>query len=104
MLGQRIENQPHVIYYASNVFNEAQLNYTTTEMEFLTIVFGLEKIRSYHIGLEITVYTDHAALKHLLARNDSKARLIWWILLLQEFDMYIRDRKGTENHVADHMS
>ncbi|GJV94618.1 reverse transcriptase domain-containing protein [Tanacetum coccineum] len=50
------------------------------------------------------VYTDHSALKYLLAKQDAKPRLLWWILLLQEFDVIIRDKKGVENLAADHLS
>nr|GEV95254.1 reverse transcriptase domain-containing protein [Tanacetum cinerariifolium] len=50
------------------------------------------------------VYTDHSALKYLLAKKDAKPRLLWWILLLQEFDVIIRDKKGAENLTADHLS
>ncbi|GJS16324.1 reverse transcriptase domain-containing protein [Tanacetum coccineum] len=50
------------------------------------------------------VYTDHSALKYLLAKQDAKPRLLWWILLLQEFDVIIRDKKGMENLVANHLS
>nr|GEV18063.1 retrovirus-related Pol polyprotein from transposon 17.6 [Tanacetum cinerariifolium] len=53
---------------------------------------------------KIIVYTDHSALKYLLAKQDAKPRLIWWILLLQEFDVIFRDKKGAENLVADHFS
>ncbi|GJZ36573.1 reverse transcriptase domain-containing protein [Tanacetum coccineum] len=50
------------------------------------------------------VYTDHSALKYLLAKQDAKPRLLRWILLLQEFDVIIRDKKGAENLAADHLS
>ena len=104
VLGQRKENKPHVIYYASRTLNSAQMNYTTTEKELLAVVFALDKFRSYLIGSKITIFTDHAALKYLLAKKDAKARLLRWILLLQEFFLEIKDKKGVENVVADHLS
>ena len=72
ILGQRVDKKPHVIYYASNTLNEAQLNSTTTEKELLTIVFALDKFRSYLVGLLVIIYTDHSALKYLLSKPDAK--------------------------------
>ena len=56
------------------------------------------------MGSRVIVYTDHAALKYHFAKQDSKPRLLRWILLLQEFDIVIRDKRGCENTVADHLS
>jgi len=80
------------------------MNYTTTEKEFFTVVFACEKFRSYLIGSHVVVFSDHAALKYLLSKKDSKDRLVRWILLLQEFDITIKDKKDTENLVTDHLS
>jgi RNase H-like domain found in reverse transcriptase/Integrase zinc binding domain/Integrase core domain len=104
ILGQKKDKKLYVIYYASKVLDETQANYTKTEKELLAIVFAINKFRSYLIGSKVTVYTDHAAIKYLLSKKDVMPRLIRWIFLLQEFDFDIRDKKGTENSVADHLS
>uniref|UniRef100_A0A2N9IKQ4 RNA-directed DNA polymerase n=1 Tax=Fagus sylvatica TaxID=28930 RepID=A0A2N9IKQ4_FAGSY len=104
VLGQRKDKKPYVIYYASKTLDSAQINYSTTEKELLAVVFALDKFRAYLVGSPIVVFTDHAALKYLLTKKDAKARLIRWILLLQEFNLSIKDKKGVENVVADHLS
>ena len=104
VLGQREDKKAFVIYYASKTLDSAQANYTTTEKEFLGVVFALEKFRSYIVGSPVTIFTDHAALKYLLSKQDTKPRLTRWILLCQEFNLTIKDKKGVENVVADHLS
>jgi hypothetical protein len=88
----------------SKTLTGPQLNYATTENEFLAVVFAIEKFRSYLVCAKVIVYIDHATLMYLLTKKDAKLCLIRWILLLQEFNLEIRDKKGVENSVANHLS
>nr|GEZ93226.1 DNA-directed DNA polymerase [Tanacetum cinerariifolium] len=83
VLGQRHEKHFKAIHYANKMITDAESNYTTTEN---------------------IVHTDHSALKYLFAKKDPKARLLQWVLLLQEFDFNVLDTKGAENLAADHLS
>ncbi|XP_076886644.1 uncharacterized protein LOC143536581 [Bidens hawaiensis] len=94
VLGQRNDKKPVVIYYASKMLTEAQLNYTITEKELLAVVYTLDKFRSYIWGSKVVVYSDHSAVRYLMEKKDAKLRLIRWVLLLQEFDLEVRDKKG----------
>nr|GEU47156.1 reverse transcriptase domain-containing protein [Tanacetum cinerariifolium] len=83
---------------------EAESNYTITEKEMLFVVYAFDKFRSHLIMNNNIVYTDHSALKYLFAKKDSKARLLRWVLLLQEFTFKVIDTKGAKNLAADHLS
>ncbi|XP_019246382.1 PREDICTED: uncharacterized protein LOC109226031 [Nicotiana attenuata] len=71
-------------------------------------VLGKRRNKIFHsicyARTKVIVYTDHSAIRYLFEKKYAKPRLIRWVLLLQEFHLEIRDRKGTENQVADHLS
>nr|GEU54953.1 reverse transcriptase domain-containing protein [Tanacetum cinerariifolium] len=104
VIGKRIEKHFRSIHYTSKTMNEAETNYTTTEKEMLAVVYAFEKFRSYLIMNKSIVYTDHSALKYIFSKKDAKARLLRWILRLQEFNFKVVDTKGAENYAADHLS
>ncbi|GKA38725.1 reverse transcriptase domain-containing protein [Tanacetum coccineum] len=101
VLGQRKMKHFQPIHYASKTMTEAQIHYTTTEKEMLAVVYAFEKFRPYLVLSKSIVYTDHSALKYLMNKQDAKPRLLRWVLLLQEFDITIRDKKGSENLAAE---
>ena len=104
VLGQKADKMFRAIYYSSKTFNEAHENYSTTEKEMLAMVFACEKFRPYILGSHIIIHTNHAAIKYLMAKKEAKPRLIRWVLLLQEFDPEIKDKKDCDNVIADHLS
>jgi hypothetical protein len=102
VLGQSKDKKQWAISCASKTLTGPQLDYATMEKELLAVIFAIKKFRSYLLGAKVIVYRDHAALKYIFMKKEAKPCLIQWILLLQEFDMEIRDKKGLENSVADH--
>nr|GEV74462.1 reverse transcriptase domain-containing protein [Tanacetum cinerariifolium] len=104
VLRQRQEKHFRPIHYASKTMTEAESNYTTTKKEMLAVVYAFEKFWSYPTMNKSIMYTNHSALKYLFAKKDSKAKLLCWVLLLQEFTFKVIETKGAENVVADHLS
>ncbi|GKA18266.1 reverse transcriptase domain-containing protein [Tanacetum coccineum] len=104
VLGQRKTKHFQPIHYAPKTMTDSQAHYTTTKKELLVVVYAFKKFRPYLVLSKTIVYTDHSALKYMLAKQDAKPRLLRWILLLQEFDVIIHDKKGAENLASDHLS
>ncbi|GJZ31363.1 reverse transcriptase domain-containing protein [Tanacetum coccineum] len=95
---------PFEIMCDAGDYADAQAHYTTTVKELLAVIYAFENFRPYLVLSKTIVYTDHSALNYILAKQDAKPRLLRWILLLQEFDVIIHDKKGAKNLAADHLS
>lgn len=104
LLGQCIDKHLHVIQYANMTPDDTQVNYTTTEKEFLAVIYSFKKFHLYLVGPMVIVWMDHAIIHYLMVKKDATPRLIHWVMMLQEFNLEIRDKKGIQNLVADHLS
>eukprot|EP00253_Pinus_taeda_P020271 PITA_20271 len=104
VLGQEENGLPYAIYFISKNMTPIELNYTVTEKEFLVVIYAINKFRHYITGYTTFVHTDHSAIKYLMNKSVTNARITRWLLLLQEFDITIVDRPGKENVVSDFLS
>ena len=68
------------------------------------MVFSCEKFRTYILGSHVIIHTDHVTIRYLMAKKEVKPRLIGWVLLLQEFDLEVKGKKGSENVISNHLS
>lgn len=103
-MGQEEDKRPYAIYYISKNLAPAELNYTVTKKEFLAVIHAVNKFRHYITGYPVILYTDHSAIKNLANKPVTNGRITRWLILLQDFDITIRDRPGKENPVVDFLS
>ena len=104
VLGHEEDKKPYAIYYISKNLSPIELNYTVTEKEFLAVIHDVNKFRHYITRYPVFLYTDHSAIKFLANKPVTNGRVTIWLILLQEFDITIKDRPGKENPVADFLS
>jgi hypothetical protein len=104
VLGQEEDTKPYTIYFISKNLTPAELNYTVAEKEFLAVIHAINKFLHYIIGYLVILYTDHSAIRYLTNKLITNGRVTRWLLLLQEFDITIKDRPGRENLVTNFLS
>ena len=91
--------------FSSWILNKHEFNYSVTEKELLTVVFGLQTHRCFLYGRKFEVITDHAALKWLITvKNHKCARLTRWVLKLSEYEFEVLHRPGRKHVIADVLS
>lgn len=82
------------MYYKCKTLNEAQKNYTVMEQELLVVAYAFENFWAYLLGIKVILHTDHVMICYLMTKKETKQRLIRRVLLLQEFDFEVKDKKG----------
>jgi hypothetical protein len=100
----REEDIDHPLYFSSRKLSTAEINYTTTEREGLTMVYALQKFHHYLLGGHFKMFTDHSALKYLVNKPVLGGRICRWLLLFQEYDLEILVKPRRMNKGPDHLS
>lgn len=103
VISQRRDNKLRPVMFISRKLNSAEINYTVTEKECLAIIWAIKKFKIY-LDKEFLIYTDHQALKWLLAIKEASGRIMRWILFMQEYKYVITYIKGKKNIIADTLS
>eukprot|EP00253_Pinus_taeda_P009906 PITA_09906 len=103
-LGQFEGKLPYAIYFVSKNLSKVEMNYMVTEKEFLAMVHSLNKFRHYITGYQTFIHTDHVAIRYLMNKPDVNARIIRWLLLLQQFDLTIVDKNQVKKIVCYFLS
>lgn len=96
----------HPVCYFSKKLTPCQRRYSTIEKEALALLLALQHFEVYLGGssFPIVVYTDHNPLVFLARMRNLNTRLMRWSLIIQEFILDIRHKKGSQNVVADALS
>jgi hypothetical protein len=104
VLGQEEDKKPYTIYFIINIINLDELNYTVIENEFLVVIHVINKFRHYITCYPVILYTNHSGIRFLANKPITNVWVTRWLLLLQEFDITIKDRPGREILVVGFLS
>ena len=95
-----------ILCYFSCKFNRHQANYSTIEKEALALLLALQHFEVYvgSSSLPVVIYTDHNQLVFLSRMYSHNQRLMRWALVVQDYNLDVRHKKGSENVLADALS
>ncbi|KAK8787039.1 hypothetical protein V5799_023187 [Amblyomma americanum] len=94
----------HPVYYVSKKTSPAERFYHSSKLELLAIVWTVERLRPFLVGIEFTLVTDCQALVYLNAAKTLKPQTARWFDMLQEYTFDIRHRPGSKMEHLDAMS
>ena len=99
MIQESTEGIDHPVCYFSKKFNTSQLKYSTIEKEALALLLALQHFEVYvgSSSVPVVVYTDHNPLIFLSRMYNQNQRLMRWALIIQNYNLEIRHKRGMEN-------
>lgn len=92
------------IHYFSKQLSKGQKRWATVEREAFSIIYGLQKLRPYLLGSDLTIVSDHKPLKNLFSNNIKNSKIQRWAVILAEYGAPIEYCKGSDNTQADMLS
>ena len=104
MLSQEEEGRERVIAYASTTLSKAEQNYCVTRRELLAVVYFLKHFRPYLYGQDVTVRTDHGALRWLFNFKNPEGQLARWLEVISQYRLTLVHRAGRQHCNADGLS
>lgn len=103
----REDGRSHPVAYASRALSPSEKNYGITDLETLAVVWSVGHFQSYLYGHDVTIYTDHSAVKAVLTNPQSSGKHArWWIKVHASGikSVNVVYRPGKENANADALS
>ncbi|UYV79818.1 hypothetical protein LAZ67_18000779, partial [Cordylochernes scorpioides] len=93
-----------LVYCVSKKTTEAEKMYHSSKLELMAIVWTLDRLRQFLVGIKFTVVTDCQALVYMNAKKTTNPQIARWYNLIQEYDFEIRHKPGEKMAHVDGMS
>lgn len=95
------EKEYEKVFFWRKTFTDSESRYRTTELEFLSVVWGIRTLREYIEGTKLIFRSDQDALRCIISFSDPNGRLALWWFKLSSFDFTVQYRPGFKNQVSD---
>ena len=105
VLQQEVDGELHNLYYHSQLMTPCERRYSAIEKEALAIYKCFERMRSFLLGRNIIIMTDHCPLCHIMEKAGNNSRVNRITHLLQEYNIErVIHIKGRENCLPNFLS
>lgn len=89
-------NELQMVYAVSKKTTDAESRYHSSHLELYVVIWTLDRLRPFLLGIRFTIITDCQSLVYLNVPKTTKSQVARWFEVLQEFDFEIKYRPGLE--------